>query len=407
MATLKAIGGSQAIAQITTATPTASNNATYTLTINGKDAAYTADASATVAEITAGLLAAVQDLTDAEWAEVTTTDETTLVQMVAVTDGKPFTVSGAATAGSLTVSTTTNSKGPNHWDDAENWSGGAIPVNSDDVNFENLAVDYLYGIDQNAVTLTSLNIKASYTGSIGLPNYGNYAEYREKYLKIGATTCNIGVGDGQGSGRIKINFGSVQTAVNVWRTASPLEQGLPAVMLVGTHASNVLNVYRGSVGVALESGQTSTIATLRVGYMTSVDTDANVRLGSGVTLTTIEKSGGFLEINSAFTTLNHSAGETVIHGSGAATTINLDGGYIRYNSSGTITTLTISGGATIDFSGDMRAKTVTNCTILRGGRFIDPYGVVTVTNGWDFYECRHEDCEVVTGTHYTLTKSSI
>ena len=99
----------------------------------------------------------------------------------------------------------------------------------------------------------------------GLPrfNAGSYVEYRPTFVQVGATTVNIGTGSGSGSGRIKHDAGSVACTWNVLGAGSSSEQGLPAVQLKGTNAANVLDVQKGTVGVALDAGSVSTLATLR------------------------------------------------------------------------------------------------------------------------------------------------
>ena len=64
-------------------------------------------------------------------------------------------------------------------------------------------------------------VRGALTGS-------GYAEYREQYLKISATTVNIGSGQGGGSSLIKLDVGSVQTTVVVSGTGSASTQGTPA-----------------------------------------------------------------------------------------------------------------------------------------------------------------------------------
>ncbi len=63
--------------------PTASNSKVYTITINGTDFVYTADGSATVAEITAGLVAEINDGDE----PVLATDGTTLLLIESTIDG--------------------------------------------------------------------------------------------------------------------------------------------------------------------------------------------------------------------------------------------------------------------------------------------------------------------------------
>ena len=86
--------------QIDDITPVAANDATYTVTVNGISASYTADASATVAEITAGLTAAV----DAEpliRGVVAPTDAATKMTLTGLTAGLSYTLAVSSTAGSI------------------------------------------------------------------------------------------------------------------------------------------------------------------------------------------------------------------------------------------------------------------------------------------------------------------
>lgn len=69
-----------------TLTPIAENATAYTVTINGEVATFTSDASATVAEITAGLETAINALSQ----PVTATDNTTDLSVVADAAGVPF-----------------------------------------------------------------------------------------------------------------------------------------------------------------------------------------------------------------------------------------------------------------------------------------------------------------------------
>ena len=69
----------------------------------------------------------------------------------------------------LTQSTDTQSTGPNWFDNANNWDGGAVPIDADTVIFEHSTVSCLYGLAQSAVTPAQIEVKSSYTGFIGLP----------------------------------------------------------------------------------------------------------------------------------------------------------------------------------------------------------------------------------------------
>ena len=377
MATRTWLGRALAVAKVATHTigGTAAGGQVYSVTRNGKTVSYTATGGDTNTTIAAALQVLLDASTITEFAEVTWTVATTVITSTADTAGVDVAFTSSATGtGTLVTATTTAASGPNHWDVAVNWSGGAVPINGDDVVID-FPVSILYGLDQSAVTLTSLVIGASFdTAYIGLPrlNAGGYTEDRETYLKIGATTVKIGVGEGSGSGRIKINFGSVQHTTEVRKTGSAIEQGIPPLLLLGTHASNAIDIQGGSVGVAFFAGETSTLLTSRSAG------NSSVVCGEGCTLGTISGEG-IVQVNSAVTTLTQQGGQWTINGASAVTTLTQNGGVLNHNSSGTFTTSTIGG--TLNCSGDASARTMTTVTLNKGGRIIDPLNTLTFTNG--------------------------
>lgn len=395
---------------------------TATITINGNDLVITIGTLVTTAQVattiqqafsgtaftdtTASCLPAAGGPSIPEFNQITATVSGSVVTLTANTAGVPWTISSTETTagtGTATAAHAITATGPNYFDNVDNWSGGAVPTGSDDVFFDDGNVDCLYGLDQNATTLTSLTISARYTGKIGLPikngsGSAQYAEYRDTYLKISATTVTIGRGTGNGSGRIKINFGTVQTAISVFNTGSRTESGFPSLMLRGTNASNVLNVYNGDVGVAILAAETATIATLR-------QVGGTVYCGSGVTLTTITKSGGTLTTESAATTVTNEGGDFTAKG-GAHTTINMQGGTLYYESSGTITTLSVYQNGTANFNNTNITRTVTNCNLSAGGTITDRLRTCTFTNGIKIFQAGVEDCNLVLGKHLTVTPAA-
>lgn len=429
MADVRWTGGAAAVAQVSTYAfgGTWETDDIIRVVIGSKKYDFTAG-SATTATVVSNMVSTWNALSASdypEFAEITASANSTTLTLTADTAGVPFTATltpleanaGAADsqtiegAGTATTGTTaTAATGPNHWDDARNWSGGAVPVNSDNVYIENSAVHIRYGLAQSGVTLTSLNIAASFTGDIGLAevnSFGStsYLEYRSQYLAIGATTINIGDGAGQGSGRLKINNGSVQTTLNVRGTATGAEQDLEALLWKGTHASNAVNVTRGTVGVAVYGGETATIATLRVGYQTSQLTDSQVRIGAGTSLTTLNQSGGQVVLNAGLTTVSKTGGELAIT-SGNVTTLTDDNGTTTYSGAGTITTLNVGHKAFVDFGQDMRGRTVTDANFYSGSRMEDPFSTVTWTNPPRVVRATLEDVSLNFGVNRTYAIST-
>jgi trimeric autotransporter adhesin len=269
----------------------------------------------------------------------------------------------ATTQAPVEHAATTASEGPNDWSIAANFNTNTVPVTGDTVYVSDTNQSILYGLDQSAVTLAALHIEQTFSGFIGLPRTNSdgassYFEYRDQYLKIGATTLFIGDKEGDGSDRIKINLGSVQSTVLITDSGDGEDANTPAILLLGTHASNVININRGSLGVAYYPTEVSTIATLRQAFFDDATDDTNVYLGTGVTITDIVKTGGVLDVNSATTTFKQTAGTTTVH-DGAHTVLNLLSGLLNYNSTGTLAAANLSGDAVLVFDQDARPKTVT------------------------------------------------
>jgi hypothetical protein len=282
-----------------------------------------------------------------------------------------------------------------------------VPVNGDDVIVQDSANSILYGLDQSAVTLASLAIDQSFSGTIGLPrtSAAGYVEYREQYLKIGATAVTIGRGEGAGSGRIKLNTLAVQTTLHVLNSGTSAENGVPAILWQGTHASNAIVVTKGSFAAAHFADESATIAALRQGYRTNVASDSDVRLGAGCSLAScaIAKLGGTLEVRSSLAALEQHQGETVITG-GSPGTLSIAGGAVRYKSGGTYTAAVIYGGGELDFRQDAQPRTATDTTLHKGAALRDPAQTVTFTNPIEL-ECALADVTLELGNAFQLQRS--
>jgi len=416
-------GDAIAVAQVDTLTVggTIEVGDKFIVTINGRAvsvSATTTSATTTATEIYNALT--TSPVTSyPEFAEITWTNPSAgVVRATAVTAGKPFTLTAtttesddsAADAQTFTRAATTANAGPKVWGTASNWVGGVAPVSTDDVYIENFSGDILYDLDQNTIDLTSLNIAASFTGKLGLPeinsdNSTSYSEYRPKSLKIGATTVNVGYGPGNGSSRIRLDGDSTNSTVNVENTGSP-ESGFNEALFWKGSGTNTVNISKGALAIAGFAGETAAVATLRVGFKTNVTGDARVRGGSGLTLTTLNQSGGVVELNAAATTINKIDGELTTNTASTITTLTNDSGPYIHNGAGTITTLTLGGGAKLDCSRNERAFTITNTVQLyEGAEIFDPNGRCTMSGGYKANRCSALDIRVTVGTNKTYTVS--
>lgn len=373
MATTSWIGRAIPTAQVKSHTVggTAAAGQVYTVTINGKSVSYTATGGDTNTTIATALAAALNASTVPEFAEYTWSSAVAVVTSTADEAGVEGTITSSATGtGTLVTATVTSATGPTNWNDANNWSGAAVPTTGDTAMVL-IPATIDTGLAQSGVTLASLVI-GDEDITIGRKriNAAGYVEFRDKYLAIGATSCVIGYGRGsRGTGLCRINFGSVQTTTEVRKTGVSKESGMFSVDLLGTHASNAVDVRAGSVSIAAE-GSASTVSSL-----TSSD-QATVFVGSGVTLGTARGSGT-VEITCAATTLTQAGGTWTVSGSGAVGTLTQTGGGLHYLSSGTVTTATIGSHVRC---GDASTRTFTTTTLTPGGKIFDPLKTITYTN---------------------------
>lgn len=369
----------------------------FRVTIGGKYcevAATTTSTTTTATEIYTALAALSASLFP-EFAEVTWTNPSAgVVRATGVNAGVPVTITptttesngSAADAQTFTGSTTTAATGPNHWDNTANWSSGTLPVDTDDVIITNTNVSILYGLAQSAVDLNSLRIFADFTGTIGLPflNPAGYTEYRSRDLAISfgaAKVLTIGEADGPGSPRLRFNVGaSVLLDVRVLKTAFPQVIGELAVHVVNDTNSISVDVSRGSVGIAADPGTTAILLEARIGFASDPSSDAIVEIGRGCVSFDAQMTGGIVQSAAGL-------GNLIMYGGhlrqtdGALSDVEVyDGARIEYLCADTITTLVLGNGGSIDFSQDSRGRTVTNCSIKRGGELHDPAGSVTFTN---------------------------
>ena len=148
--------------------------------------------------------------------------------------------------------------------------------------------------------LASLVHYSRSTSQIGLPrvNTTGYWEYRPLYLECGvlpsgAKLITIGQGAGSGSQRVNIDTGSDQVVFEVLNSSSGPVPGVPAVLALGQHASNVFKVRGGQCGIAALVGETATLASIEL-------TGGELALGV-VSLVTLDKTGGTISFINGMT----------------------------------------------------------------------------------------------------------
>ncbi len=360
------------------------------MTINGKSISYVADGSATVAIVLAGLVAAwnsisttvppeIQEYTAAG---VPAAGPFTSMTVTAKVAGKPGTISVGAGGATFSITNTTAGTGPNSFDNAANWSGGA-PANSDVLVFDYGNVACKYNL---ATSLTGivLQVKDGYSGEIGLPSINQdstsgtnqYSEYRTTALTLAGGTAVI---NSRNISRCNIAFGANTALVTVTNTGRRVENDVPVVLITGGNGSSRLNVTKGDVGVAFYAGTTAQFPTITTSYVDNVASDVFLHCGEGATLGSVAVAGGLVRINNDVTALTlQSVGGTIYVDAGEITALDVQAGTVYYNSIDELTDATVSGTGTLSFDQDPNAKTVANPIEIYGdnAKIIDNQKVV-------------------------------
>lgn len=420
-------GHATAIAQVTTITVGGTvGNETFTVSVGDVDLTNVAGSSDTATDIALALSDLWNNSTHPYHTSITASNAGGVVTLTSDIAGVPFVISTSATgSATMTVNTTTPGSGPNDWTTASNWSSGSVPGDGDVVIFDHSSVPVYFGLDQSAVTLSALHVKQSYTGKIGL-NPSVFAvdadttdttvsEYRETYLRVGASAIHVGEHTGAssptGSGRIKLDTGSVQTTLHIHNTASASSDlHHPVVRWMGTHVDNVIYAMRGQVGIASElANQTATIDILYVGQSSGQTSDANVILSEGVTLTDLHQAGGTVMLACDVDMLDQTGGMLYTQGTLTMTDVIVSG-KADFQHQGNIANLTLRHGGEADLSHQPQARVISNCTLhhastmnLNNGNPLS----ISFTNGIDCVQTSPEDVTITWWPNVKLNVSAI
>jgi hypothetical protein len=270
-----------------------------------------------------------------------------------------------------------------NWTNAADGTTTAVPTTGDNVFISSVPGATLANIEaatMASITLATLTISSTYGGTIG----GTGTTSPFGYWEIGATAWSIGnpSSDGNqanGSGRIKINFGTIAFSGVVVATGQSIDTGFEPVRILGANSGNVLEVQSGLVGVATNlPGEDAQLSAVNI-------IGGTCDLGAGVTLASATASGnGNLNSACAITTLTTAAG-TNVTASGAVeiATANVYGNVYFNNRPGSgdaVGTLNIYNGGDANFAGNPAACTVGTVNVESGFTItLDPAANSSVT----------------------------
>lgn len=371
MAKLIATGAAQARSQITTVTLAGTWAAadTATIKIGGKSVTYVCGGSETPTTVAAALLALCVAQTsvefrDAKWSSLAAVITATSTAGVSMT----ITASKVSASGTIVAADTQTATGPNHWDNVDNWSTGAVPTTADEVYIDQDSIAFLYGLP-TSLTLGKFVQSRGQVGLTDINGSGGY-EYRTKRAVFTCLDVTIGFASGDGPSLCRLDLASGAAVVTVLGSKS-ISNGY-AVDLKFNSATATVAVLSGQTAINPNGAETTTVGTVRVAN------EGSCYIGIGTTITTVVSTGTTVLAASA-TSLTIDDGVTTIKGIAAITTLLLRGGTLVHKSSGIITTATVST-AILDCNQDIRPRTITTLTLNKGGILRDRYTTMTITN---------------------------
>jgi hypothetical protein len=265
--------------------------------------------------------------------------------------------------------------GGSDWNDTTNWSGGAVPVNSDVVYIDRTSDSITTNLNQSAVTLNGLFITSNFTGTIG-----NAPDATDEFLQIAVSSASgnvvIGEGDGNGSARLNLDFGTTATNIDIRNTQTTGTDDPKAPLRIKCdNSSCAIQVNGDNANVAFNDD--ADLSSKDMGAVT-VFNASSVYLGPGSVYTTFDQLAGNVLIDEAQGTHTIQSGTLQLEGTTAITAITQTGGTVIQNSTGTITTYTARGG-TLDLQQSAFARTIT--TLTKSPGFVLRYDDnVTITN---------------------------
>lgn len=199
-------------------------------------------------------------------------------------------------------------------------------------------------LDLSATALGGVYFEENYQGTVGIAT---------AYLKLNCTAFEY---SGQATAYIDLTSSAISPKVLGTVGAAKGSRGL---YLRGA-AIATLDVMAGTVGLASLPGETSTVTTIRV-----MSSDANVWIGSGVTLTTLHQYAGSVQLRCSATTVLKYGGDLELKEACAVTTLTNRSGLVAYASTGNITTFNLYGGMLNEIMSGI-ARTISTINFYRG-----------------------------------------
>ena len=286
----------------------------------------------------------------AEHSTIRCVAESNTVILTAIVPGVPFVITESKT-GAVTIAqaTTQVATGPNHIDDAANWSGGTLPIAAEPIVFDQGSVSALYGLSKFRDTTVdnSILITGDFAGSIGLPwwNASGYQEYRDRFFELydtlGLRSIDVVAGSNGGTGNSSQVF-RFDLQSQVWNEIHVNASVLGNQPRLEVHGGSVdlLSVDEGWVSIDPDDAEQSagmTVDKVVIGKANGSTNNPNVSIGR---LTAWNAADSPIDVLGGYVALHN----LLDQGAPEGTPLTISGGMVRAVSDGDINAVVIKGG---------------------------------------------------------------
>jgi hypothetical protein len=235
------------------------------------------------------------------------------------------------------------------WATAANWSGTAVPVDSDDVIFDgNTTQNCITGMGQGAIDLASLTIHSSYTGTIGASGTPLEIEVSGDLYAGGTGDLYVQSASASLGTNGTIDRLIVNTSGNVFLSSFANDGSNTTDFATVIVNSGTVLAYGKAESVATHGGEAGTvIGNLIIAPSSGRGSGVSVTIGeecykvNGTVFTNVTIEGGLLNMSSSMLQVDMSGG-TITHGGtlysltandDTITTLNLHGGTLNWQPS--------------------------------------------------------------------------
>ena len=286
------------------------------------------------------------------------------------------------------------------WATAANWTPEGPPGTGDEARIPADASVNIDGSDQTGTAIDILTIEEGCSITIG------DATTALQLSCNGETNGEIKLA---GTGVTYIDLTDVKTVTITEAAASP-GSNLYGMNVTSSASADTYNApltiacsSNDSVGIAAHDGEAAEFASITVQKGT-VQIGDSVTEHDGSTAGDVTIHAGDVVTESSIFTLAMYGG--TLRAKEGLNTGNIVGGTLFFRSVETIVNLNVYE-ATVDFTEDPRARTITNCDVWDGAAIKDPFQTVTFTNDIDLNQCGLADVDIDGGKNRTVGFSAI